>query len=358
MNTNLFICQSGILTLIEAGDRPPETIQWMPPGQHKVTAWKGRVGGETVTLTVNVDAGTAERMNAVLQQLRSKAAAGEEDLPFFDFNHDDGEASFHPTEFYWGGNDPKLGGVRARGAWTKTGGEGVLGRGWRRFSPAFNANAAGEVTGSDVNMGGLVNRAAFKKIQATWAKAGADAPNHEPKASHMTPEEIAALQAKNRQLEQEIAALKSKETSVEHTQTIKAKDATILSLQDELKNKDAEILKGKKATAEAEVAQYVAKGKIPPANKEAIAFWTNSFVDDPVKAKAALDAVPGVSPEGRIITQATGGASTQGAAGEHAFIVKAKAVAAERKIDLAQAQAELARTREGAELYADFRAKL
>jgi hypothetical protein len=66
------------------------------------------------------------------------AAEGREDRPFFDFNHEDREASAWPTEFYWAGDDPQTGGVRARLEWSDAGKRAVEGRTFRRFSPTFH----------------------------------------------------------------------------------------------------------------------------------------------------------------------------------------------------------------------------
>jgi 23S rRNA (uracil1939-C5)-methyltransferase/tRNA (uracil-5-)-methyltransferase len=73
-------------------------------------------------------------------------AEGREDRPFFDFNHEDREASAWPTEFYWAGDDPQSGGVRARLEWSDAGKRAVDGRTFRRFSPTFHLDASGHVT--------------------------------------------------------------------------------------------------------------------------------------------------------------------------------------------------------------------
>ena len=137
-------------------------IQWMPPGTHEITATQG---DKTVIRKIHVDAAAAERLQTLLQSFRNQAAAGTEDLPFLDFNHDDAEASARVLEFKWGGEDPVTGGIRAVVEWTAAGLQALLGGLYRRFSPAFFAGPDGRITGAPVNMGGLVNRAAFKTIQ-------------------------------------------------------------------------------------------------------------------------------------------------------------------------------------------------
>jgi phage I-like protein len=145
----------------------PDEIQWMPPGEHEITASRG---GKPATLKVNVTAATADRIAGVHRGYVDAAASGSEDLPYLDFNHDDAEASGHPTAFRWGGDDPQQGGVRAKVTWTDSGHRAVVGKSYRRFSPSFYVNDSGDVTGAPVNMGGLVNRAAFKRIAPIVAK--------------------------------------------------------------------------------------------------------------------------------------------------------------------------------------------
>jgi hypothetical protein len=150
-----------------AGESLPESIQWMPPGRHQIEAFRA---GKPSSVAVRADRATAERMNGHLQAALSLAAQGREDRPFFDFNHEDGAAAAHPMEFYWAGDDKQRGGVRWRLEWIKPGGEAVSGHAFRRFSPTFYADASGEITGAPLNMGGLVNKAAFKTIEAFWSK--------------------------------------------------------------------------------------------------------------------------------------------------------------------------------------------
>ena len=138
----------------------PLTIQWMPPGVHTVTASQA---GKPTTLTITVDQQTAETVEAARARYATAALAGTEDCPYFDHNHDDRAASAWPTRFYWAGADPILGGVRAVVNFSEAGKVAVLGRNYRRFSPCFYA-VNGKVTGAPVNMGGLVNRAAFQRI--------------------------------------------------------------------------------------------------------------------------------------------------------------------------------------------------
>lgn len=96
----------------------PQELQYMPPGTHRINA---RRAGQPVSLDITVDPGTAETLNAFLQAQIAKAADGSDDRPFFDFNHEDREAAAWPIEFYWAGNDPITGGVRAKVEWSGAG---------------------------------------------------------------------------------------------------------------------------------------------------------------------------------------------------------------------------------------------
>jgi hypothetical protein len=154
-----------------SGDTLPESIQWMPPGRHAITAVKD---GEPFEMEIEVNEVLAGRVAAMLQQYRDKAAHAEGDLPFFDFNHNDAEASAHPLQMYWAGDDPRHGGIRARLQWTGAGADAIQRRTFRRFSPQFLTDEDKNVIGVGINMGGLVNRAAFRKIQPIWSRAAAD----------------------------------------------------------------------------------------------------------------------------------------------------------------------------------------
>lgn len=159
--------------VLAPGPGCPDTIQWMPPGEHEIVA---TYGNKPTKLKVVVDRGTATTMQKVLESYLERAQAGSGDKPYFDFNHEDREASAHPQEFFWAGEDPFKGGVRVRLQWTEPGRKAVVGRAYRRFSPAFVPDEnTGRVKGSPANMGGLVNRAAFPNIEAVWNKLPVDA---------------------------------------------------------------------------------------------------------------------------------------------------------------------------------------
>jgi phage I-like protein len=144
----------------------PRDIQWMPPGKCQIVALKN---GKPADVTTCTTPATAQRLNFQLQAYRAKAERGVEDRPFIDFNHEDAAAAAHPIEFYWAGDDPKTGGIRCKLEWTKPGAEAISGRAFRRFSPSFSVDDSGNVTVVSLNMGGLVNKAAYKGIEPIWA---------------------------------------------------------------------------------------------------------------------------------------------------------------------------------------------
>lgn len=151
-------------------DALPTEIQFMPPGVHRICPL---IGGEATPITIKVDKALADRLNAELQKMRNDAMDGKGDLPFFDFNHEDSEAAAEVTELYWKG-DELGGGIWARVKWTEAGKVAVLGKSYRRFSPQWTLNPlTHEVVGIPVNLGGLVNRAAFKTIRPVMAKGHA-----------------------------------------------------------------------------------------------------------------------------------------------------------------------------------------
>ncbi|MGI8438100.1 MAG: hypothetical protein ACR2NX_14580 [Chthoniobacterales bacterium] len=150
-----------------APSEAPSEIQWAPPGRHTINASQG---GKPVKMDVVVDESGANAVAASHAGYQAAAGRGEGDVGYLDFNHDDKEASAHPQSFYWGGDDPLRGGIRAKVVWTGKGRQAVVGRDYSRFSPSFYLSDGGQITGAPVNMGGLVNRAAFTRISLILSK--------------------------------------------------------------------------------------------------------------------------------------------------------------------------------------------
>ena len=317
----------------------PEEIQYMPPGSHTITATQG---GKKVTKTVRVTEAGAKALQAFYEKAKKNADAGTGDLPYFDFNHDDKEASAHPVEFRWGGDDPKTGGIRAKLEWTKPGSEAVLGKTYRRFSPAFTQAANGEVNGSDINMGGLVNRAAFTLIQPIRSKAGAD--DQQPENNTDTPmKTLLAILAKAglisspdldeasavSQFQTNHAAIVAKQADLSTQVTaLTTKNGELDGL---LKAAQAENEKVTKAQAVSAIDAAVVSGRIAPKDDALKAKWVDAFARDPEGTQAMLDSLP-QNPALRTIVKAKDASAAAGANGEHPFLVKAKAYATEHKV--------------------------
>ena len=160
--------------LPETTKQAPEEIQWMPPGTHTITATQD---GKTKTITITVNEATAAIAQAALRDALARNARGEGPRPFFDFDHQNGEASAFPLEFSWGGEDPKTGGVRVRVEWSRAGADVVTGKSYTSFSPAFLLSTDGRLRGFPVNAGGLVNIPAFTRIAPLLAKSSSHESN-------------------------------------------------------------------------------------------------------------------------------------------------------------------------------------
>jgi phage I-like protein len=314
-------------TRIAADQSVPEEIQWMPPGKHRITAMQA---DRPVTREILVDARTATTMEGLLQELRTRAANGEEDRPYLDFNHDDREASGHVMSFFWGGDDPVTGGVRARVQWTEPGRTALTGRAYRRFSPSFFVNANGEVTGAPLNMGGLVNKAAFKTIAPIWSRSGGDQVTHQPTPHGPTMEpkdqELADLRAANANLQTQITTLNAK--LAEHTSNaaLQAKDAEILDLKNKIVSLETAAKEQLKVEAKNAVAAAVSQLRIPPQDTALQKHFEDIYLANPDAGRAILAKLPAVSVSGHIIPAGTPviSASSGNAAEQFAALVKAK----------------------------------
>lgn len=303
----------------------PAEIQWMPPGTHKITAMRG---DKPVEMTVRADEATARAVQAQLQVVRSKAAAGHEDRPYIDFNHEDGPASGHITDVFWAGEDPVKGGVRAKVEWTEPGKAALTGKAYRRFSPSFFPDADGGVIGTPLNMGGLVNRAAFKTIAPIWSHAAAEGPTQ----SMDNTKELADLKTAVQAKDAELATLKSQVEALKSDQTVKAKDAEIAALNAKITDLNTKLAVQAKAAAEATVEAAVKAGKIAPQATEVRAKWVALLTQDPESAKL-LDAMPVTAALGTVVTGANGGpaANSSGATPAEQFVAAVKAKEAELK---------------------------
>lgn len=259
----LLLARSPALPAImgEAGEAGSNTIQIFPPGMQDATV--STRDGKLVPLRLAIDSAAADVLEAARAGHQAKAAAGDGDAPFFDFNHEDREASAWPIRIFWAGDDPLEGGIRAEVAWTAAGQAAVAGKTFRRFSPAFHADPkSGRITGAPVNMGGLVNRAAFRAIQPLFAKQAED---------------------------------QTEKTIMNEPDPTDAQGAEITSLKEEIAQLRAELAGLKKAEAEAVVAAAAKDGRIPAA-PEFQAKWVASILADP-NAADLLASLPARPPE-------------------------------------------------------------
>jgi len=279
------------LSLDHSTAEVPQELQYMPPGTHRINASRA---GKPVALEISVDAATADTLNAFLQAQLTKATEGNDDRPFFDFNHEDREAAAWPTEFYWAGDDLKTGGVRAKVDWSGAGQTAVQEKTFRRFSPTFIPDKEGKVISSETNMGGLVNRAAFKSIAPLFAKnqpLEGNAPSLPPsglppQVSHLKSHPSMTIQAKLHALKL-IDSVDASEESI--VQAIEAKFSELETENRELKNRIEDAIQAR-ATSQIEAA--VNAGRIAPADTDAKSFWLESLIRDEAKAVKALEALP------------------------------------------------------------------
>jgi phage I-like protein len=256
------------------GSALPADIQYMPPGRHRIRASQG---GKPVSVEVAVDAATAAVLQSFLASKLAASAEGREDRPFFDFNHEDREAAAWPTEFYWAGDDPRTGGVRSRLEWSESGKRAVEGRTFRRFSPTFHLDASGHVSGSEINMGGLVNRAAFKRIAPLFAAAPVD-----------TATEPMPMQT----LISTLRSLSLVEASAtEEADLVTQVSRSVSALKSQVSDLQASIATQARQRAESLVDAAVRAGRLPAKGTDARGFWVDALLRDEAKAVKALDAL-------------------------------------------------------------------
>ncbi len=267
-------------------DELPEEIQYLPPGTHSITATKN---GKPAELTLEVDAKTAD----LLQTSYAKITAGDKEQIFIDFNHDDGEASGWITGFYWAGADPEGGGVRAKVEWTSAGKDALQGRNFRKFSPTFTLNSKGEIEGTTLNAGGLVNRPAFKDITPIVASEG-DYQKPDSKMAEIIEKEKKeeVLSEGDPKKKEEVSAQEQLAEVKKENETLKAK---IKAMEDD-KEKEQEV------AAQSAVAKATEDGRIPPKDEEVKSKWVSILNNDP-SAIVALNALP-VNPAFQRVVQA------------------------------------------------------
>jgi len=294
-NGDPILCRANIDAPARADD-----VMYMPGGLHSITPTQS---GRSILVQVLVDKASAQALDTQRQSVMSKTGK----RPYFDFNHEDRAASFWPEKFYW---DNGRNGVFAKGEWSRSGQEGIEGKDWRQFSPVFYVDSAKNKPAKIIcneyakpNMGGLVNDPAFHDILPFWAKsAGASSEeNNKQKENEMTPEQIAALQAKNTELENDVITLtqecehmRMKNENVDLVEAkIAAKEAEIDAndsklendrLQAEVKKVREEIRARNSVAAKDAVSDAIRRGVIAPLDTDTIDKWEKTITEHPEQA--------------------------------------------------------------------------
>lgn len=288
---------SPIQVAIAEGASLPDEIQWMPPGKHTV---RPTVDGKPKDITLEVTQALAGRFAQQLADLRKAAEEGRGDLPYLDFNHDDGAAAGEVLALRWGGEDPKTGGIRAQVKWSAAGKAALEGRTFRRFSPQwYTDKRSGAPVGIDVNLGGLVNRAAFRTIQPVVAK-GDDTHN-----CTMTDAEKTEFQEL---LTAALAPINTRLTELETKAKATAEAVTpIAEITNRVKALETSRTEGTLTAAKAKVAAWAAEGRIPAQDTAAHEALAKAIADNPV-LEATMAKMP-VNPAFKTVTGGAGNAN-------------------------------------------------
>ena len=272
-------------------------IMFMPAGVHVITPSQS---GKPIQVQILSDPDAAISLEKQRVALEAKGVS-----PYFDLNHDDEEASFWPKSFYW--KDGSAPGIYAKGEWSAVGLAARDGKSFRSFSPVFHVDDTARkpariicYEGAAPNMGGLVNNPAFKKILPLWAKNAAESSTTQTNDS-MNEQEIAALRAKNTELETELNQLKTQQTALKAkiesdalvTSQIKAHESVIKAnaaiLESEgLRAKNADLLKAATTRAESDadraIEEAVTRGAIAAKDEDTKKSWRKMILADPSAA--------------------------------------------------------------------------
>ena len=100
-----------------APDSAVAEFMYMRAGTQTINATRGQPGAarKPVTVQVQVDRDTATALQTQLDAINSRAG----DRAYFDFNHEDRDASFWPTRFTW--KESPAPGVYVSGEWSDRG---------------------------------------------------------------------------------------------------------------------------------------------------------------------------------------------------------------------------------------------
>lgn len=266
-------------------------IMWMPGGTHEISATNSATGQPQV-VKVSVDRDTA----AVAQQSLEAHLKASRQRPYFDFDHDNREASAWPHAFRW--QDSPEPGVYAEVEWSAAGVAAVNGKSHRGFSPSFALDLSvnpGRVVGVPLNMGGLVNNPAFKQIRPLWAREASNPMNDNEagKAGTQNPTPAAAENpTKPASAAQDGAAIL---TLLDAKSSLEAKDQEIANLQAKNNRLEGDLKARRKTDAEAAVKSAVERGALPSQDTELQAKWVAKIEADP--DMATILAKVGPAPE-------------------------------------------------------------
>src|SRR5262252_2346270 len=280
-------------------------IVFLPSGLHAITPVQGGIGKP---IKVLVDANTA----GAIEQQRSEIEARTDKRVYFDFNHEDGRASFWPSSFHWRAGE----GVVAKGDWSASGRKAVEGKDFRAFSPVFHVDDKRKepckvvcCVSASPNMGGLVNDPAFSALPL-WAKNAGETPEQDKKPNNgettmTTEEELAQLRAKNEELEKEVEkqrAIVAANAGDEGAKVklnaaeAEAKAAALEIEAAEVRAKNAlladQINKRNRADAENEIKAAVARGAILPKDIVTQEKWRVQISADPGTFIPMIRAIP------------------------------------------------------------------
>lgn len=290
---------------------PSDLVMWMPGGTHAIRASKQ---GQPIEVRVQVDRSTAATMQQVLQHHLNATRQ----RPYLDFNHAGAEAAAWPLEFIW--LDAPEPGVYARVEWSEAGRTAVAGKTYRAFSPTFFADASdpARVTGSPLNMGGLVNEPAFRQIAPLWARQGQimetdPNKNETGKAGGTatpTSTPTTARQGQDDARSRDVVILEVQDRG----DALKAKDAEITAANARITELQAELAAVRKAEAKAAVDAAVARGAILAKDSDTQKMWLEQIEQNP-KAVLLLAKICGnpILASSRITTtQAAGDQAVRG----------------------------------------------
>ena len=258
----------------------PEWIMWMPAGDHQILASKR---GKPIRLRMQVDAGTAATMQ---RTLREYLAEGRQ-RPFLDFDHERKAASGWPLEFAW--RESPEPGVWCRVDWSEAGKAAITGRSYRSFSPSFYeaSKNPSRVEGAPLCMGSLLNNPAFEDITPIWSGRGDQAAHQTDTHTHTMPiteSELAALRARNTELEGKVTELQAAAADEEREAAIEAAKHENDTLKAELSKLKEAVEARSKRDADAVVASAVARGIIAPKDEAVQTKWRDLILKDPANA--------------------------------------------------------------------------